>query len=101
VGPALYRDLSLFGFDNRRGKYTMAWSDLESTDIVALTGMVNDSGNVVTLTGERRDAAGAKVETLKVVLRTFDGNYRSMEVWRQRGSAKPVKVREILYGRAP
>jgi hypothetical protein len=100
LGPKRYADTGILAFDVRRFKYEMSWVDNQSTDLLYLVGMVNDSGNVLTLTGDRRDTGGAKVETVKIIMRSFDGNNRQLEIWQQKGSAKFVKVREIRYARS-
>jgi len=93
-----YGDQAWLGFDYLKHKYVMVWATNRSSNLLFLTGTVNDSGNVLTMQGDREEAKGGKTK-VKFVYRTFNGNYRVMEMWESHGLGKERRVMEILYTR--
>lgn len=94
-----YGDMAVMGFDNLKHRYVMTWADSRSTGLLNLSGTANDSGNVLTLQGDKDLPKGGKSK-VKFVLRSFNGNFRALEIWETRSAGKERKVMEIVYTRA-
>jgi hypothetical protein len=94
----LYNDFGVLGYDHLKGAYTMVWMDIQGTDMVNLSGAVNDSGNVLTMQGERVRGKNGGSE-LKLVYRSFDGNNRQLEFWEEKTAGKMRRTMQIVYKR--
>jgi len=94
-----YLTLAILGFDNLKHKYVETWMDNRSTGLLELTGAVNDSGDVLTMQGERMDPKGGKSK-MSFIYHSLNGNFRTLEIWETRGTGKPRRTLELVYTRA-
>jgi len=98
IQSRIYRSFALLTFDAGRHQYVETWVDKTNPGMLMLTGALNDSGNVLTLRGERENPKSAKT-SVELIYRFFNGNYRMLQMWETPQSGKKRETMEITYTR--
>jgi len=80
-GDMYTETLSLFGFDNRSQKYTMAGFDTWGTYFITAAGTYDDSSKAITMYGEDIDPAAGFTQKYDNILRMIDENDRREYVY--------------------
>jgi hypothetical protein len=97
-----FGSMAMLAYDQLKHKFVMTWADNRVTGLLNLTGTLSDSGNVLTMTGDKDQPTGGK-SRMKYVYRTFNGNYRVLEIWDARLTGnkadKERELMEIIYTR--
>lgn len=89
----------LDGYDNVTGQYFGAWIDNMGTGLMPMTGSLDASGKVMTMTGEFTDPASHKKMTYKGVSTRVDDDTLHYESYMVDGG-KEIKVMEMDAKRA-
>jgi len=87
------------GFDRAKKKYVTTWLDSVSTAINMSYGTYNDSLQTWTFTHEDDCPITGKHIKMRDTLRIVNANEERMEMFRQMGNEKEVKVMEIILTR--
>ena len=87
------------GCDNIKKEYTSVWVDNMSTMIMATEGTCDESGKVLTYSGEYPDPITDKTVKTKSVLRIVNHDRHVVEMYQQDPDGKEFKSMEITYTR--
>jgi hypothetical protein len=98
IGSKVYEDLALLSYDPEKHQFVVAWTDAINPGMLMLTGTLNDSGNILTLHGERENAKGAKTN-VEMIYSMTDGSHMTLEIWETPASGKKRMTMEIIYRR--
>ncbi len=77
-----FEGMGIFGYDNRKGKYTSAWIDNRRTGIMTSLGECDASGKTFTMEREYTSAATGQVKKVRKVLRIINNNKFVSEVYK-------------------
>lgn len=87
------------GFDNHRKKFVSTWIDSAGTGMMTMTGSLDRSGKVLTMTGTMDDFMTGKPTKLKSVGTFVDDDHHRFEMWMSGPDGKMWKNLEMEYVR--
>jgi len=101
-GMGHFEGLGIYGYDNAKQKYTMAWADNMGTCIMDGTGELSADKKTMTWTMNLTNPQTHKVEHMREIEHFVSDNETHMEMWGSMGAGTPeVKMIEIDFTRAP
>jgi hypothetical protein len=96
-----FEGLGLYGYDNAKQKYTMAWADSMGTCIMDGTGELSADKKTMTWTMNLTNPLTHKTETMREVEHFISDTETHMEMWGTMVPGQPeVKMLEIDFTRA-
>lgn len=98
-GAGPFEGMSIMGYDNFHKHYFSLWMDTMSTGSFTETGQIDQTGKVLTTTGENVDTMVGKVQKTKSISRVIDANTRKIEMYAPNEKGEMWQSMEILYER--
>lgn len=93
-----YRGAGTMGYNNTDKRFESTWSDSMGSATSFMTGQVDASGKVFTMTGEHTNPATGKKEATKEVITIVDNGHYTMDFFMTM-EGKDVKVMTIAFER--
>lgn len=98
--PFPFEGFGLLGYDNFAKKYINLWMDTFATGVMFFKGTCDDSGKVITLTGEfPNPMKDGEITKSRWVYRIINNNKFIFEMWEQDDNKKEYLHGEITYAR--
>lgn len=95
-----FSGFGLTGYDNQKKHYVSLWADTMMTCFMTQTGQADDSGKVITLTGEMDDPVTGQPRKLKSIIRIESDSKNIFEMYDYTPDGKEFKSFEIVSSRA-
>lgn len=94
-----FSGIGVTGFDNFKKKYVSTWIDSAGTGILMMTGSLDKSGKVLTMTGTMDDLMTGKPMKFRSVSTHVDDDHHRFEMWMPGRDGKMFKSLEMEYAR--
>jgi len=95
-----FTGIGVVGYDNLLAKYVWIWMDDMSTGIMVSEGTCDDSGKILTLSGEYMDPMEGTMKTARSVIRIISEDKHVFEMYNKGPDGKEFKSMEITYVRS-
>lgn len=87
------------GYNNASKRFESVWMDSEGTGMIRTTGAIDETGKVLTTTGEFADAMTGAMRPVKYVTRFVDANEVVFEMHQPGADGAFVKKFEVVYSK--
>jgi Protein of unknown function (DUF1579) len=94
-----FQGLGLMGYDNVLKVYVASWVDSLGTGIIHSTGQSDETGKVITLTGDYADPETQKVTKMRMVTKIQDNDHHTFRMSAIDEAGKETPAMEIAFTR--
>jgi hypothetical protein len=96
-----YSGMGFTGYNNASKTFESVWMDSESTGMIRTSGTIDETGTVITQTGEYMDPLTHKMHPLKYVTRLVNPTEMIFEMWEPGTGGAEFKTIEVVYSKRP
>ncbi len=96
-----FAGMGFTGYNNASETFESVWMDSESTGMIRTSGTIDETGTIITQTGEYMDPITHKMRALKYVTRLVGPTEMAFEMWEPGTGGAEFKTLDVVYSKRP